>query len=255
MRPLRPLHKIYGGLRIIQVCRDWPKWFREYFTGPNDGSDEFYRMRSGVTLHTRRNRSDFSHIDEIWAFRKYDEFGYRVAPGEVVVDIGGNIGTFSVYAASVCKASRVIAFEPFPENYKMLLKNVEQNKLDMVTCVNEAVAGSRGARTLQLDSADSGSHSLVKGASSGRTVEVQCCTLDDTFERFSLKKIDYLKVDCEGSEYEILENAKRLDLIGRISIEADVISNRRPEDLEKLLRKRGFDVKLHGRFLYATRLP
>ena len=45
MRHLRPLHKIHGGLRIIQVCRDWPKWFREYFSPRNDGSADIYRMR------------------------------------------------------------------------------------------------------------------------------------------------------------------------------------------------------------------
>jgi FkbM family methyltransferase len=255
MRPLRPLHKIYGGLRIIQVCRDWPKWFREYFGKPNDGSYDSYRLRCGVTLHTRRNRSDFSHIDEIWAFRKYDCFGYRVAPGEVVIDIGGNIGTFSVYAAAVCRASRVIAFEPFPDNYRMLLKNVEQNNLHMITCVNQAVAGSSGVRTMRLNPIDSGSHSLVKGTLE-RTVNVECCTLDDIFQRYSLSKIDYLKVDCEGSEYEILENATaRLPQIRRISIEADVISDRKPEDLRRLLEEHGFTVKLFGRFLYASRLP
>jgi hypothetical protein len=82
--PLLMWHKIYGGLRIIQVCRDWPKWFREYFSGINDGLSDCYRMRCGVSLYTRRNGSDFHMIDEIWAFRKYDYFGYRVNPGKSV---------------------------------------------------------------------------------------------------------------------------------------------------------------------------
>ena len=252
---LRMLHKIYGGLRIIQVCRDWPKWFREYFSGINDGLGDCYRMRCGVNLYTRRNRSDFHMIDEIWAFRKYDYFGYRVNPGDVVLDIGANIGTFSVYAARVCGASRVLSFEPFPDNYKMLTRNVEQNHLNMVTCVNQAVAGNRGPRTLRLDSADSGSHSLVVG-SSEHNVQVECCTLEDVFQRFSLTKIDYLKMDCEGAEYEILENAtSRIQQIGRISMETHTISDRKAEDLERLLRKHHFDVRLiGGNWLYATRL-
>ena len=255
MKRFRPLHKIYGGMRIIQVCRDWPKWFREYFSGASDGLNDCYRMRCGVKLHTRRNRSDFSMIDEIWAFRKYDYFGYRVAPDELVVDIGANIGTFSIYAASVCAASRVLSFEPFPDNYRMLLKNVEQNELSRVTCVNQAVAGNRGLRTLRLDSVDSGSHSLVSG-SSELTVKVECCTLEDIFQRFSLTKIDYLKMDCEGAEYEILENApSRIRQIGRLSMETHTISDRKAEDLEKLLRGQGFEVRLFdGSRLYAARL-
>jgi hypothetical protein len=95
VKRLRPLHKIYGGLRMIQVCRDWPKWSYECFSALNDGVADCYRMRCGIDLHTRRNRSDLHMIDEIWAYRKYDYFGYRVASGDVVVDIGANIEVFS----------------------------------------------------------------------------------------------------------------------------------------------------------------
>ena len=70
MKRFRPLHQIYGGLRIIRVCRDWPKWFREYFSAFNDGLGDCYRLRCGVSLYTRHNRSDFHMIDEIWAYRK-----------------------------------------------------------------------------------------------------------------------------------------------------------------------------------------
>lgn len=252
---IRMFHKIYGGLRIIQVCRDWPNWFHEYFSRINDGSSNLYRMRCGARLCTRRNGSDFHMIDEIWAFRKYDYFGYQIKPGDVVVDVGANIGAFTVYAAVVCGASRVLSFEPFPSNYKMLTRNVETNQLRMVTCVNQAVGGNRGMRTLRLNSTDSGSHSLVYG-SSGNSVQVECCTLEDVFRQFSLTKIDYLKMDCEGAEYEILENsASRIRQIGRISMETHTLPDRKTEDLEKLLLSEHFDVRVFDRDrLYATRL-
>ena len=255
MRRFRPLHKIYGSLRIIQVCRDWPKWFQEYFSGLNDGLDDCYRMRCGIDLYTRHNRSDFHMIDEIWAYRKYDYFGYRVMPGDIVVDVGANIGTFSVYA-KVCGASRVISFEPFPDNYRMLRRNVEQNQLDNMTCVNQAVTGSRNRRKMGLHAIDPGSHSLVTG-SFECTVDVECCTLGDVFERFALTKIDYLKMDCEGAEYEILENStSNLRQIRRISMETQTTPDRTEEDVEKLLSGYGFGVRLYGGSrLYATRLP
>jgi len=194
-------------------------------------------------------------IDEIWAYRKYDYFGYRVTPGEVVVDIGANIGTFSLYAATVCGASRVISFEPFPDNYRVLSNNIQRNELRNVTCVNQAVAGNRGLRTLRLDATDSGSHSLLIG-SVERGFEVECCMLDDVFERFGLTKIDYLKMDCEGAEYEVLENAiPKLQRIGRISMETHDTPERKAEDLEALLCRHGFEVRLFGGSrLYATRL-
>jgi len=124
-----------------------------------------------------------------------------------------------------------------------------------VKCINQAVAGNHGLRTLMLDSADPGSNSLVVG-SLERAVEVECCTIENIFQWFSLTKIDYLKMDCEGAEYEILENATpRLQQIGRISMETHTTSDRKAEDIEKLLRTYGFDVRLSGGHrLYAKRL-
>ena len=55
-----------------------------------------------------------------------------------------------------------------------------------------------------VHSTDSGSHSLATipiEQNSGRSIEVQCCTLADVFGRFNLDRIDYLKLDCEGAEY------------------------------------------------------
>jgi FkbM family methyltransferase len=198
-------------------------------------------------------------IDEIWGYRKYDYFGYRVHPGDIVVDVGGNIGAFATYAAVVCRASRVLVFEPFPENFALLTRNVEENRLGTVTCVNEAVCAVRGQVPFRIHSTDAGSHSLAALATeqeSGTVIEVRCCTLADVFDRFDLDRIDYLKMDCEGAEYQILENAtSRLQQISRISMETHTTVDRKAEDLEELLRGYGFDVRLFGGSrLYATRL-
>jgi FkbM family methyltransferase len=250
------VHKIYGGLRIVRVCSDWPKWFHEYFTNPNDGSADCYRMRCGTRLYTRRNRCDLTMIAEIWAYRKYDYFGYRVNRGDIVVDIGGNIGAFATYAAAVCRASRVLVFEPFPENFSMLTRNVGENKLQTVTCVNEAVGGARGRMRFLVHATNAGMHHLVTRGESGTVIEVQCCTLADVFERFGLDVIDYLKMDCEGAEYDILNAsaAPLLKRVRRISMEYHNHPCRGPGYLETLLRENGFEVRRFDHRIYARRL-
>lgn len=250
------VHKIYGGVRLIQACKDWPKWFGEYLTRANDGGAECYRMRSGARLHTRRNGSDFHMIDEIWGFRKYDYFDHRVRPGDVVVDIGGNIGTFTVYAGTVCKASRILVFEPFPENFTMLKRNVEENKLNMVNCVNEAISKTRGRQRFRLDPVDPGSHSLAGEADIGTMIEVQCCPFSDIFERFGIDRIDYLKLDCEGGEYDIFDEstAPLLRRVKQISMEYHDHPTLSYKDIEALLTKNGFQVReFGGHRLYAKR--
>jgi hypothetical protein len=71
-----------------------------------------------------------------------------------------------------------------------------------------------------------------------------------------LSRIDYLKLDCEGAEYEILKNStSRLKQVGRISMETHATPDRTVEDLVKLLRNNDFEVRLFdGHRLYATRL-
>ena len=50
MRRFRPLHKIYGGIRIMRVCRNWTQRYQEYFNGLIDGSGGCYRLRCGIDL-------------------------------------------------------------------------------------------------------------------------------------------------------------------------------------------------------------
>jgi hypothetical protein len=88
----RILHKIYGGFCIVGVCSDWPEWFYELLHQPKrqQGRPLSDAVRNAAAY--RRNRCDFHMIDEVWGYRKYDYFGYRVQPNDIVVDIGGTIG-------------------------------------------------------------------------------------------------------------------------------------------------------------------
>ena len=81
----------------------------------------------------------------------------------------------------------MVVFEPFPENFAVLARNVDENKLDMVTCVNEAVGKHRGRQRFYLHPIDPGSHSLAADGSVGTVMEVQCCTFSDIFKRFGCK--------------------------------------------------------------------
>jgi len=241
------IHKVYGGLRLMRVCRDWPSWFREYFSKANDQRARMYRFRNGAVLHTRRNRSDLHMIDEIWAFRKYEYFGFCVAPRDVVVDIGANIGTFSVYAATIGRSSRVIAFEPHPENYALLCRNVEANNLCKVECVNAGVAGERGPCFLEVNAQNAGAHRLLIGkeVENATVCQVQTCTLPDVFEQYHLDTIDYLKMDCEGAEFAIFGATpdNYLRRIKRISMETHPVPGKSVVDFTSRLQQLGFGVR------------
>jgi FkbM family methyltransferase len=251
----RALHKAYGGTQIVRVCRDWHSWFYEYLAGSNDGAPARYRMRNGAVFNTRRNRMDIRIIDEIWAFRKYDYFGYKVTEGSVVVDVGANIGVFAIYAVMECRADRVIAFEPHPDNYALLERNVHDNGLTNVTCVNAAVSAFTGTATLHVTPANSGGHSLT-APPTAESLEVPTLTLDRAAEIYHFGAIDYLKLDCEGAEYAILDSVspELLAQVDRISMEYHDVAGRSVTAIAGRLSDHGFSVRLAERDrLYATR--
>jgi len=87
-------------------------------------------------------------MDQMWLYREYLPDWDWIRKTDVVIDIGAYVGTFSVLAAWLAPRGRVFAFEPNPENFGFLSKNVQANGLDNLVPYHLAVAGSRKDRLL-----------------------------------------------------------------------------------------------------------
>jgi len=158
-----------------------------------------------------------------------------------IVDIGAHIGIFSVLAGKT--GNHVYAYEPFPSNFKLLKKNIEINSLTNVKAFQKAVGSKMGVRSLFIDAKFSGGHSLYpfEGHPFNGSIKCQTTTLEDIFVSNDLERINFLKIDCEGAEYEILLNTPKrfLHRIDKIVIECHGGSGMRIADL---LRNSKFDV-------------
>lgn len=142
---------------------------------------------------------------EIWVREVYSPPGYEIRDGDIIIDVGANIGVFATYAATRAPSVTIYAYEPFPENVSWLRKNVEDSHLTNVVVYQQAVAGSSGVRFLQSDPKDWIMHSLREEGADGGSLEVSCISLDEIMSKEEIKRCDLLKLDCEGSEYEILQ--------------------------------------------------
>lgn len=133
-----------------------------------------------------------------------------VKRGCVAVDIGANIGYFTVILSDcVGKTGVVHAFEPDDDNFSKLKTNVEGNRLANVKLVNKALANSSKRITLYRCEENAGMHSVWPRQSDSKGHEVEAMTLDDYFCRPD-DVIDFLKMDIEGAEYGVLEGASRV---------------------------------------------
>jgi FkbM family methyltransferase len=131
-------------------------------------------------------------------------------PGSTFVDIGANIGIFSLLVCHKQPEVKVIAFEPNPKNFHILKENVAANGFEQITCESIAVSNSDGVAKFFFNDSDM-SASLVSDFQSFNTradwAEVQTRTLDSYFSQRALTSPVVMKVDVEGHEEALLDGA------------------------------------------------
>lgn len=126
-------------------------------------------------------------------------------PGDVFVDVGANIGYFSVLAASVVgEQGAVFAFEPDPANYYLLEANAALNNLQhRITSVKAALSDEAGQGQLFLSADNLGDHQVYAGEESRPSVPITLYQGSQFLQR-RLQRLDVLKVDTQGSEFQVI---------------------------------------------------
>jgi FkbM family methyltransferase len=184
---------------------------------------------------------------EIWAERCYAP-SRPLVPGEVIVDIGANVGIFALWAAREFPGARIVALEPAPAAFEQLQRNLSANRADDVTIAALACGGKNG-RVELFSRGPSVLTTMFErdayGSEFAESGSVEVVSLDEAFDRFDISRCRLLKLDCEGAEYEILgaAPAELLDRIDEIAMEYHVgLNDHRPEELRAILEGAGFDV-------------
>lgn len=170
------------------------------------------RLRNGMTLRCRLN--EFEGFLSAFVIRDYDSPAIDWASARTIIDVGANVGASVLWFAMHAPQARLIAVEPAPEVFATLDQNVTENGLQgRVTAMQVAIEGEGGTRYM-----DPHAYSLaarterVRGAHSA---EVEALTLKELLERTGVSRVDVLKLDCEGAEYEIILRAGH-DVLSRV---------------------------------------
>lgn len=201
----------------------------------------------GMRFQVRRLAWDEGFLRHAIEREDYTKQDFALRETDTVIDVGANIGAFSVYAAKLVARGRVIAFEPASDNFELLSRNAALNGLANLTPVRAAVAGKTGTLTL-FRASGSGAHSTTAGrlAVTTGTETVEALSLADVFQRYGIERCNLLKLNCEGAEFEILYGAPDaiLERIDRIAMEYHATQNKRQraDELIAHLRRYGFEV-------------
>jgi FkbM family methyltransferase len=197
--------EVDNGIRLFDLCLD--TCLPEAMTvSPED------LMRTENRQLYYRFLSTLNEIDGIVFHSLYDK-GCRLKRGDVVVDAGARVGTFTAkISAAVGDEGRIIAVEPEPQNYACLLKNIKANRLYNVVPVQKMLWSGPQQLDLHL-SLYFAAHSAYCDAfynPTGDSIRVEANTLDNIVEALGVHAVDFIKMDVEGSEIEALKGMKAI---------------------------------------------
>ena len=167
--------------------------------------------KQGYKFFCRINRDDFlfmtNHENEIMEYFIPNE-------GDTVVDVGAHIGLYTLIAAKkVGPSGKVIAIEPDPENFKILKKNILLNLLMNVEALQCAVYSTKEKVKLFLPEIEGGRtifNTVMQDRARTSTenfIEVEANTLDNILESINITEVNWIKIDVEGAELEVLKGA------------------------------------------------
>jgi FkbM family methyltransferase len=168
-------------------------------------------------------------------------------PGLTYLDVGANIGYFSAIAAGLVGSSGyVYAFEPIPECYARLQRNLASFRwAHAFPC---AVGDSTGTATIHFSKEELGWGSMFGEGDLTREVTVPLVKLDDWVAKDGIRSLDFIKIDAEGGEYRVLQGATRIlhDFRPIVAAELNSVCLRRdhhsPEDVLQHLRSAEYQV-------------
>ena len=216
--------------------RNWWAW-----PLPKLGIGITLKLRNGLLYHVRPGTSDLAVLNEASIRNPYLGTGYiKLSQDAVVVDVGANIGDFTVQVAALCPHGRVYAVEPVAENVEMIARNRELNRLSNIYILQVALGASEGHIGINVAGNES---SAYFGADGGKTENVRLTTLGRLMMENKIGRIDLLKLDCEGAEWDILPSS--IDILPRIRqicMELHLFRGRTAERLATWLREQGYEV-------------
>lgn len=215
--------------------------------GVKIGQQEFnYICRmNGLQLNYALNANELLVLKEIFVERAYADY-FPFYEQATVVDVGAHVGYFSLFAAKNLAAdSTIIAVEPSSKNFSVLTQNVATNQFSNIKLVHAAVSNKVGTQLLYLSKSEN--NSLFSDTATAASETVSTLTLDGLLQQQQLQTIDFLKLDCEGAEYDILYQTKPeiLQKIKAISLEFHDLKKVEYTGLRlaNYLEKQGFQLR------------
>lgn len=227
------LHKLEAFSIATRILRNWNVYFLLYFDALK--KDPILMLKNNLKIKLRKNSTDIYAFTNIWIWEEYKNKILTIGKNDTIIDIGAHIGLFSLYASQFCTDGKIYSFEPMKLNFDLLSFNINLNKIKNIKSFQKAVSNESGILKLYLNS-DGAAHSVFQ---KGETYEdVESTTLKEIMDSNDIGFCNLLKLDCEGSEYIILNSLPEsyYQRIQNIVMEYH-LAKEKPELIKNLMNK------------------
>jgi FkbM family methyltransferase len=237
---------------LIREIRNWSEIIALAFHKSKEKTHRI-QLRDGSAFEVR-TLMDVWVLKETCLDRQYETFGTDIQNGWTVMDIGGGWGDFALSIGRNHPQCRVIAFEPFPPSIELFDENQNLNQVSNVELVHAAIGKESGKLRLSTQKEEAVQLSTAD-TNTGTWLEVESLSLADAMQNHHIERCDFLKMDCEGGEYDILISAPDdvLARIDRICMEThDGISKYNHADLIHFLEAHAYQVRYRVNPVHAS---
>lgn len=219
----------------------------------NQEKNLFFELckNNDLKLDFSTNIDSFEILKEIFIDRCYSDY-FPFYEEATIVDIGAHKGYFSIFSAqNTKKNSKIYAIEPSSKNFETLKNNTFVNKIQNITTFNIGIYSEKKDEKLYLGKSENNSffsdyQKSITNENNHSSEIVKTLTLSDFLKQEKLTEIDFLKIDCEGSEYPILLNtdSETFSKIKVISLEFHDLKNEKytPNKLLRFIKNQNFDI-------------
>ncbi len=237
--PFQPLRRLtwYKCTNPLYAWRPYPFVAKTYF---------------GAEIQGNTHDLIQSHIYFLgmWEPRISRWVASRLNPGDTFIDVGANIGYFSLLAATrVGSDGMVLSVEACPEIYRHLAANLRRNRVKSVSAINVAASSARGRLKLYrgIESNGGSTTTISDGSGDCPYEEVDALPLHEIVTDAQVQRLKLIKIDVEGAEYDVLQGAAKI--LERAPVGLEILVELHPSLLEKQNKSAGDVIALmqaHG---------
>jgi FkbM family methyltransferase len=258
-RRIVSLLRFFKGLyRSKNIITNWNKLFVLFLKNKNSNKNLQVKVLIDDKTINYIPYKDLRRVVDLYSVSIADIFynGYKkiynqnftLRKDDVVIDIGAHLGRFSFPTLVKYQGIKVYAYEPDVVNFNCIKNSIERNDFSNMLVENVAVFDKEGYYNFS-NGPESSQGSLTEvgffiDTSNSKKTSVKTKTLESIFIEKDIKKCKLLKIDCEGSEYEIFHNLPDyiFKKIENIYIEIHPTDKFQPESLKLFLTNKGFEV-------------